>query len=665
MDDGRRVALLIGSPKGGLRGVVPDIRAMRSRLVRRGFECRMCIGDAATRAKILKELRSLATGHWTNDDAIVVYYSGHGGRCLLVTKGGRKHDPARNYLVPMDHDKATNFRGIADFELALLFHDLSKKTHNITVILDCCHASTMVRGSQRRDLFRSAPIFEPRPQERVRRWEGQPHYVMPADLETAYDQFQARKDDLHVDSNPYVVRLVATESGSPAFEFDIDGICGGYLTRELCAALDEEDQVRASLAKDERPHTSWSRIVGRVRERIFVLRDSTTQRPEIEGPLQRLVFSLETESDVVDRSTLVYRADGTTWLKAGRLHGLQLKDNFRVLGTGDGAIAEANVVELFADHARVELRTHSSVRPPVGRNDPGFPPRGSVVKLAPHLRRETVWVDDAIPRRKELCWLLANQTRLRLVNVVDEATFRIEAKNRHLIVHGPTWYRRRPRSVDSQLAELADDLDNVARGLILNEQLASPPGLSSRVRWSATMFVKLPEEDEYRSLSANDQLPVGTRAYVEIESYNRASPRLYINVLDRGVSGRVSLLNPSQPAGVPLHAPEGEGSNGARVPGRGSTLKLIWPDDVPEDAPLQEMFIVVASQRPLDLRSTLSVPAEMRRSGHQETLSKEERETREAKPEPESPTTNDSQPGAALGTELHWSKEFIAFSLIP
>src|SRR5690606_7464797 len=165
---------------------------------------------------------------------------------------------------PMGRVGERLFRGVADFELALIFHDISTKTSNVTVILDCCHASTMVRSEQRGELFRSDPGFEPQPQERVRRWSGGTRYAMPDDMRARLAQFEARAGELHHDSNPRVVRIVATASGSPAFEFRQGDVCGGYLTDELCALLDEG--LDASM--------SWDSVIRRARESIIRRRGS-------------------------------------------------------------------------------------------------------------------------------------------------------------------------------------------------------------------------------------------------------------------------------------------------------------------------------------------------------------------------------------------------------
>ena len=144
--EGARHALLIGCPTGGLQGVATDICRMRDELEARGFACCDCVGVGATREAIfmaLAVLRDTAEEH----DAVVIYYTGHGGRCFLADGSGLR--PAWSYLVPSGHCFETNFQGIADFELSALVREISAKTPNVTVILDCCHSSQLCRGAMR------------------------------------------------------------------------------------------------------------------------------------------------------------------------------------------------------------------------------------------------------------------------------------------------------------------------------------------------------------------------------------------------------------------------------------------------------------------------------------------------------------------------------------
>ncbi len=658
MTEAKRIALLIGSPVGGLQGVSNDIRQIASRLEVRGFECRRCEGDRATRDEILAQLDRLR-GEAEAGDAIVVYYSGHGGRCLLTTGQGGESQVAHNYLVPMDHERETSFRGITDFELALTFRTLTDKTPNVTVILDCCHASTMVRGDQHRSLYRDGSEFVGQPQERVRMWVGQRQYEMPRELQASYENFQNNKERLYVDSNPRIVRMVATGAGAPAFEFDHDGVSGGYLTRELCAALDEEHALRSALSDGDRSQVSWDRVARRVRARIIATRKSTTQRPEVEGPSERLLFSTETEADLLDRTTLVRSSDGTAWIEAGTLHGLELGDRVEVFGNQDDVVGVATIKALFADHARVDISANPAAEGSVGSPGPGLRSRDAVAKVADYTRAETVWIEESVAHREGLIRRVEGLARLRHAPQRQGATFVIRMRHDHFEIEGPAFFRRRPRTLGCDLDAMIDDLDDVARGMILEQRLTRPPGLSASVDWSATLYAKPPGGTDEHAVQEDERLPVETRAYLKLASCGRGAPTIFINALDRGVSGRVHLLNPSQPSGVQLRAPEGPGCNEDRVPGLEGVLKLVWPKDVPNDAPARESIIVVASQRPLDLRNVLAVPSELRRR------LRDARQARDVAKEAEVERTGYTAPERRLGADLRWDVKRIHFTLVP
>jgi hypothetical protein len=642
----RRLAVLIGSPLGGLQGVATDIASIGERLEARGFSCTPCVGAAATRKGILEALEDLRD-QARPDDAIVVYYSGHGGRCHLLAEPGSDPGPARNYLVPMDHDREHHFRGVADFELALLFHDLSKTTRNVTVLLDCCHASTMVRGDQRDELFRGELEPEPQPHERARNHRGRAAYPMPDDMKERYAEFLRRQGELHDDSNPHVVRVVATSAGSPAFELR-GKVCVGYLTLELCAALDES--LHAPMA--------WDTIIRRVRERIALRRRSTTQRPELEGPRGRLPFSLDTAADIVDRTTLVYRrSDGTPWVRAGKLHGLHLRDQLDVLGAETAVVAKAEIVQLFDDHARIVLRTETVTD--VGAEE-WLPPSGSVVAFERHERRRAVWVDPSLALGEAVRDEIDGQARLRRASEAGEATFRVVGDAHELRLEGPSGIHRLPRSATvAGVTALVHDLDDLARSSILEEVLASPPGLTKGVEWKAEVFVEPPGE-ERRRLEGSEPLRLGTRVHAELSYATRAMPTLYVNVLDRGISRRLSLLNVAQPAGVQLQAPTGSWTTLAHVPGLNQGMRLTWPGDVPRMPGLTEELVFVVSQRPLDLRDLLMVDGELRQAVRRREIRDGAREmTRE--PEP----LWETDPDASLGTTLSWDVRRVGFEVVP
>lgn len=567
----RRRALLIGSPVGGLLGVLPDVATMRCELEAWGFECEERTGADATREEILRALHELVA--WAQPaDAIVIYYSGHGGRGIVVEREGERSGPKLSFLVPWDIDHEGDFRGILEHELAGIVDDLSLRTPNVTVILDCCHSAGMARGT---DVPRAVP---------ERR-------IMTSAQQASLAALDRRPRPLDADGHRGVVRVVATAPGSLAFEFREPGRNGGYLTHELCAALAEARQVPLA----------WEAILGKVRERVAERRRSTLQRPEVEGPRRRLPFSLDEPAVDGERSTLVYGSDGAPWMRAGRLHGLCKGDTVEIQAGGSIA-ATGRVVALLDHAARLELDP---------RADGQRPALGSTVVPRTLALRRTVRVDPGALGVEGVLWGLERSLRLRVVDDDEPADFLVALVDGGLHLSGPPWLRRVPRPTTPEGVDaLVADLDALARSEILLAALACPPGLdggASPIDWEVEVKVTAPDGTEPQPLVRDQVLPEGTLVYAELRHRSLGRPTLYVNVLDRGVSGRLALVNASEPAGVQLRAQE-ERWVGRRRTGGPLGVALAWPDCVPRGHSGHETLYFVVSQRPLDLRSLLEGP---------------------------------------------------------
>jgi hypothetical protein len=180
-----------------------------------------------------------------------------------------------------------------------------------------------------------------------------------------------------------------------------------------------------------------------------------------------------------------------------------------------------------------------------------------------------------------------------------------------LLVSGPPWLHRVARPATPEgVAEVVADLDALARSEILRAALdaAREPGAArSPGGWQVRAYVTDPEGKEPRTLEAGERLRVGSRIYVELTNPTRGAPTLYVNVLDRGVSGRIEVVNQSEPAGVQLPATEVRWV-GRRPNTNSPGMRLAWPRIVPAGAPGHEELVVVVSDRPLDLRSLREGP---------------------------------------------------------
>ncbi|PVG04722.1 hypothetical protein CPB86DRAFT_13246 [Serendipita vermifera] len=153
-------ALLIGIDKyqsdrwGDLRGGIADAKAMQEYLEEDlaipSSRIRTLHGEKATRNGIISELRMLKNNPSIKQgDSILVFYAGHGD-ATTVPEGWDQSSEEIQLLVPYDGDTEVNGEkvySIPDRTICALLEDVAReKGNNITVILDCCHATSLTRG---------------------------------------------------------------------------------------------------------------------------------------------------------------------------------------------------------------------------------------------------------------------------------------------------------------------------------------------------------------------------------------------------------------------------------------------------------------------------------------------------------------------------------------
>lgn len=262
----RHVALLIGAQTYDLTGVGNDVDTMSELLGRRGFTSTRCEGPLATRAGILDAYERLIRDT-RPDDAVVVYYSGHGGLAVAppaLAPAGRTALPRLQFIVPTDYAESTSsdFRGITAAELSVLLVRLANRTDNITVVLDACHAAHLSRGD---DLLVKA-------------------LRQRAFLDVAEHLSRQRRRGLHPEvrhvlGNQSAVRVVACGRDRSAYEYtDRAGRRVGVFTEAVARTLAETGDQQAT----------WAGLLPRIRARVSAV--VPWQRPEAEGPAQRLLF---------------------------------------------------------------------------------------------------------------------------------------------------------------------------------------------------------------------------------------------------------------------------------------------------------------------------------------------------------------------------------------
>ena len=321
----QRRALLIGCPVGALRATERDVGSVGAFLEAHGFSVDARCGPAATRDAILDGYRRLVADSG-DGDAALVYYSGHGG--LAVNPAPEPGEPEQfQFIVPIDIARSTDaeFFGITSLELSALQAELTARTANVTVILDCCHAARMSRAADPRLMVKALPApWALGVGAHVERLRAAGRFAAPTQAE----------------GNPLAVRLVAAAHEQSAFEY-LDGEMqpAGLFTESLLLALREADGLPVS----------WQAVARRAAERVLEI--APDQRPDVEGPLRRRLFALD-EVDAVG-ATVYASLDGVPALRGGRLLGMTEGDEYAIALPDRRVIAR--VVEVRSSWARVTI----------------------------------------------------------------------------------------------------------------------------------------------------------------------------------------------------------------------------------------------------------------------------------------------------------------------
>jgi hypothetical protein len=562
-----RRALVLGSQIEGLHGVDNDTRRMAAMLDTRGFEIDLRVGAEATRAGILAGYDQLIVASGP-DDAAVVYYCGHGYHAVVAEEGR-----PWQCIVPTDlrEGSVTDWRGITAWELSIKQQQLTAKTHNVTVILDCCHSAQLSRS----DGAGATPRALPHPVH-----IGFEHHL--AALRVSY---AASFDAVDPVGNPHAVRLVACGRSESAFEYpDAAGDYHGVFTDVLIDVLEEIGTAPVS----------WSVIIGAIRARV--LRRFPRQRPDIEGPARREPFSL-VECDVersvaVTAVTAVTAASEHFRLSVGHLTGAAVGDVYGVVPV-DAAVhddarplAELEIVEVFA--ATANARRTAGVVPahavviPIRQSFPRWP----VAIEAPQAACGTI--EAAIAASRTLRTALPGEVgTLATVRVANE-TVTIDDAGGPLFPPVPF-----PAELDRVLAHAANL--GVAQGL---RELEGEHGVRESelaIELGSVVDERLrPLPDHGSGLGLHD------RYYVKLE--RRGQRPLFTHLLNINARGKILLLTQFARGGIVLDRHHPSVMLGQRGDGAITGVGLRWPEGLPRsELPRLEELVVIATPMITDL----------------------------------------------------------------
>lgn len=577
--------LLIGSATGGLAGVAHDVKVMARWLDGLGFELDIRQHADATREGILEGLKRITRSSHDGDVA-VVYYSGHGGYSQVRSRerlvGDRIMPRAVQYLVPTDHDKRTAFRGIFRTELSLAMRDLAEKTSNISVVLDCCHATDAVRDDD--DALVKA-VIEP--------WgEGTEAHVAWL-LAQGHDL-----DRLPEVRNPSVVLLSACEATSRAFEITrgTDGVRCGLFTDCL---------LRAASTVSDPSQVTWNDLMRRVVD--YALRYDIYQRPQVSGPSSRYVFAERRQRRT---GALPFQGALGRWsLSAGEAAGIMLGDRYQVIdplaGDAHAVLAEVAVSEVNAYTAALDIAPGEAKKLPPGLL--ALPRPGGPTHQRCRIEGDGPLADELRGRVLEIAGLdvVGNDypgTLAFVLDVIgDQATVR-ESTGRRLRWPWRDVLAMDPSSRRERVDVFIEDLRRLVRGteLLRVARDLDTKVIPRRLRHALTWGV-VGADGSARQLPLHGaDLTAGERVFLCIE--NETSWPLRVSVFDVGVGRAVALLNPNEPEGMDLGAGELEFLGGPELR-RLTGLEVRWPEGTPPDEPAEETLVVFTSSEVLPLTS--------------------------------------------------------------
>jgi uncharacterized caspase-like protein len=570
-------ALVVGSQTGGLEGPLVDTARMARLLEELGFEVdRRVDAEAASRAGILEGYRELID-RCQPGDAAMVYYSGHGVRVLpsadpAAAAAWRGPRPIQA-IVPMDFDESTegDFRGITDLELSALLAQLTARTANAAVILDCCHAAAMSKDVSARPRAR----FQPSHVDFARHVERAVAGGLPVEL-------------LAEAGNPHAVRLVAAGQSQSAYERPVGGVVVGTFTESLLLALRDAAGRRVT----------WEAIGQRVRERVLDIHPG--QRADIEGPRRRYVF--ETEEAPRTGAVAIVRGErpGHAVLRAGRVHGVHEGDEYAVLPGGADAdvtrrIAIATVTRVDVGEATAEIEL---VAPHAALGE-----GAQAVPLRSAAPRRMVRLDAEGPARDAIAKAIEATGRLTIAGSDAAApsvlaTVRLRGEQLELLRPAGDDVVPAMKLSDENIARLAVNLRMLAAAQGLRELGAEGgtlPGSALEVTWG-----RVEAGEPVELAPAGEVLAVGTRIFIRVRNTHPQRRRLYVSIFDIGLAQRIQLLTSAWPGGAEI-APGEAFVLGQAADGTLRGLELGWSKELPADEVRTETLVVIATEEPCDL----------------------------------------------------------------
>jgi Caspase domain len=581
-----RRALLIGSETSGLTGCNRDVELMRDTLAARDFaDIETRIDGDANRAGIVDGFERLI-GSVAADDAIVVYYSGHGGRVVRPDFDERKAAGLAvhfQFLVPTDMDDSDvgDFRGVLSEELTGYQRRLTDafitlgSLPNVTTILDCCHSGYMARAV---DVVQKSIDAESK------------SFRMRGIREHAA-QLSGVASIAGLATNREAVRIVACQSEESAFEFpSARGGRHGAMTDALVSVLDDLGPAPVS----------WGMAAELVRRRVRAL--VPEQRPDVEGPSDRLLFSGDR---LAQHNALALTVmDDVVTIEAAALLGVAVGDQFRLVKAGFDKTIGTAVVERISSGSAILDITSTAADPGEEISD------GNAVAIPTSVTvpRVLVAVEFDGESADRLRQRLGDEATVAVTTESTKAAIRVIRQADKLILcdeSGDRWRVDAYGGDDAGSRALVQDIDAIAIGHRLLD-LPLGEGESALGPVMTVEFGAVVDGERRPLASSGERLGAGSKVFLTVT--NTSAETLYVWIFDVGVSGRSALVTNAAPSGTLLGA---AGTEEDRLDVWGSDGEsLFWPEDVPvagvADGGRWESMIVLTADRRGDLSSLAS-----------------------------------------------------------
>ncbi len=584
-DASSKRALLIGINKypnfgnrAQLKACINDVNLMKGVLTGR-FDFALenitiLTDEQATKEAILQAIDELIDAT-RQDDIIVIYYSGHGSQ--MRDREGDEPDGYDETIVPYDSGRAPHpNRDISDDEIYFRLLRLSQKTPNITLIFDCCHSGTISRDAF--GVNSHSVELDDRPVA-----ELPPSLIDPT---LKKQRQQKASDNRWLPIGKRHTLIAACKAGELSYELPVSmqgkKIPYGTLTFFLCREL-----MIANAG------TTYRDIFSSVSS--LVTSYNYDQHPQLEGALDREIFGVR-DLDTMRFITISQRRKKDVILKAGAAQGLIVGSQWSVysrdtkrVNDDTSSLGSIEVTEVDVLESKATVITEASD----GAITAGS--RAVAEKLINVDMEVTVQVD--IPakfnaERREMIAELEDSARLKISENKEDADFCIylipprneaaepvpqlgslsEAKWVVIGLHGqPVMPIYKVTDTDTDATEKIRE--NLEKWVSYRHTLALKNTMAHNELQGKVAFELMRQTSDKKWVKAvaakNKQYPVFREGKnIGFRVINNGKLPVYITILDFGLTGAITLLEPM------------EGSVKALEPGKSIKIGMREGDDI-------------------------------------------------------------------------------------